>query len=602
MAGSGADPVRCAAMPAIHEEVGGPPLGEIPVQSIGALIAARAAIDPQRVAVRSRAVSGRWVDLSWGALDQERRSIADGLLALGVTRGDRVALVSPNSVEMLLAELAIVSLGAVSVPIFPEYATDILQHCLLDSGARIAFAGSATQQQRLAACKAIERVVVLDDQPLPGGTPLKTLGASATGNSAQSRPMHRPESAPGVSLDDPAFLLYTSGTTGKPKGVPLSHGNVLSQQAAMAQVWDVSERDIVLSYLPWHHCFGALFERMMALWNRALLVLDDSRGRDLPRLLENFREVKPTLYFSVPRVYQALVARASADPRVLETLIHGRLRFVFTAAAPLDEQCYRFFESRGVPVHEGWGLTETSPCVTVTRTVGARAAGVTGWPLPGTTVRLEPVEMGNEILVRGPQVMAGYHRAPSQEVLSQDGWLRTGDLGEWTPHGLRILGRIDGVFKLQNGEKVSSASVEARILSATPLIEHATVLGSGQPFVTALCWISEVTARRWLEVRSLEVPTSLAGLTQVPELRRAIVEALQAANQVTPAGYERIRRVALVGEPLTLSGGELTPTMKVVRGAVTRRNQALVAALQDEAQAHPAVLDILRRGDAFHFA
>ncbi len=567
--------------------VEGPPLGEIAVASVGALITARSAIDPERVAVRSRSASGKWVDLSWGALDEKRLLLAAGLAGLGVAKGDRVAVVSPNSVEMLLAELAIISLGAVSVPIFPEYGSDLLQHCLVDSGARIAFAGSAAQQHRVAACKAIERIVVLDDQPLPGGTPLKSLfqgGAATSGD---------------PDLDDPAFLLYTSGTTGRPKGVPLNHRNVLSQQAAMAQIWDVSERDVFLSYLPWHHCFGALFERMMALWNRATLVLDDSRGRDLARLLENFAEIKPTLYFSVPRVYQALVARASVDPRVLDSLVHNRLRFVFTAAAPLDAHCYRFFESRGVPVHEGWGLTETSPCVTVTRPAGARTAGVAGWPLPGTTVRLEPNEMGNEIVVRGHQVMRGYHRVSSAEVLSEDGWLRSGDLGEWTAQGLRVLGRVDGVFKLQNGEKVPSAGVEARILAATPLLEQAMVLGPGQPFVTALCWISETSARRWLEDRSLEVPASLAGLTQVPELRRAIVEALQAENQVTPVGYERVRRVALVGEPLALSEGELTPTMKVVRGTVTRRHATLVAALQDEAQAHPAVLDILRRRDPF---
>ncbi len=567
-------------------ELSGPPLGDLEVPSVGALISARAAVDPDRVAVRSRAVSGKWSDLSWCALNDQRRALAGGLRALGVSKGDRVAVVSANSLEMLLAELAIVTLGAVSVPIFPEYATDLLQHCLLDSGARVAFAGSAAQQQRLAACKAIEHVIVLDDQPLPGGTPLRALYSVADLNTD-------------VSLDDPAFQLYTSGTTGRPKGVALTHRNVLSQQAATAQVWDVSERDVFLSYLPWHHCFGALFERMMALWHRALLVLDDSRGRDLDRLLENFAEIRPTLYFSVPRVYQALVARASADERVLRTLVHGGLRFVFTAAAPLDPHCYRFFEERGVPVHEGWGLTETSPCVTLTRAGDARAAGVAGWPLPGTTVRLEREELGNQIVVRGPQVMSGYHRANSSDVLSADGWLRTGDLGEWTPHGLRVLGRVDGVFKLQNGEKVFSAGVEARLLAASPLIEQAIVLGAGQPFVTALCWISEPAARRWLEARSLEASGSL---TQIPELRRAIVEALQAANLVAPIGYERVRRVALVAEALNLAEGELTPTLKVVPSTILHRNKALVAALFDDAQAHPAVLDLLRRGDAFHNA
>jgi long-chain acyl-CoA synthetase len=344
---------------------------------------------------------------------------------------------------------------------------------------------------------------------------------------------------------------------------------------------------------------------MMALWHRALLVLDDSRGRDLDRLLANFAEVKPTVYFSVPRVYQALVARAAADPAVMTTLVHPGLRFVFTAAAPLDDRCYRFFEERGVPVHEGWGLTETSPDVTLTRAAEPRAAGVCGWPLPGTSVRLEPVEQSEapgcgEILVRGPQVMSGYQGLPEEtaRVLSPDGWLRTGDLGEWTAHGLRIRGRVDGVFKLQNGEKVPSAEVEARILAATPLLEQALVLGAGQPFVAALCWLSLPVALRWLEERELDATEP----SQVPELRRAIVEALQAVNQLAPVPYERVRRVALVPEPLQLERGELTPTLKVVRGAVIRRHAELVKVLRDAAKPHPAVLEIYRLGDPFQNA
>ena len=569
------------------------PLPEIPFASVGELISARAAIDPARVAVRSRIASGKWADLTWGALDEKRRSVSGGLAALGVARGDRVAIVSHNSVEMLIAELAIVSLGAVSVPVFPDYAPEILQHCIADSGARVAFAGSAVQQHRLAACRGIQAVVVLDDQPLAGGLPFKALQGGAP---VDAQP----------ALDDVAFHLYTSGTTGKPKGVLLSHRNVLSQQAAIGAVWDVSEQDVFLSYLPWHHCFGAFFERFMALWNRALLVLDDSRGRDLKALLANFAEVQPTVYFSVPRVYQAIVRRASEDPAAGRSIFHPRLRFVFTAAAPLDAHCYRFFEERSVPVHEGWGLTETSPCATLTRPDAPRVAGVVGWPLPGTLVRLDAVtglpesERGSgtgEILVRGPQVMLGYHRLSGDDVL-RDGWLRTGDLGEWTEHGLRVRGRVDGVFKLQNGEKVASAEVEARILAATPLLEQAVVLGRGQAFVTALCWISPGAARRFLEERAVDVPDSLPALCASPELRRAVAEALQSANLLSPVHHERVRRVALVTSPLSLEEGELTPTMKVVRGAVERRNAALIAALAGEGP-HEQVVDISRGGDAF---
>ena len=575
-------------MPSLGEEVRGEPLREAPERSLPHMLALRAAVEPERVAVRSRNAAGHWVDLTWAALETRRRSLAAGLIGLGVQPGDRVALVSPNSLEMLVAEMAILTAGAVSAPIFPDYNADLLLHCLNDSGARVAFAGSALQQHRIAPARALERVVVLDGQPLDDvrAMPLEALGQA------------RPAELPARDRGDPAFLLYTSGTTGRPRGVELTHWNVLSQQAAVAQAWSVSQEDVFLSYLPWHHCFGSLFERMMALWHRALLVLDDSRGRDLPRLLANWREVKPTVYFSVPRVFSALRDSALRDPSAKDALLHRGLRFVFSAAAPLPQPLFRFFEDAGVPVLEGWGLTETSPCVTLSTPSRPREAGVVGMPLPGTAVKLLPVAdlPHGEVLVRGEQVMRGYRNLPrDNERVMREGWFHSGDLASWTPNGLRLAGRIDGVFKLQNGEKVSSAEVEARILAATPLLEQAMAVGAGQPFVAALCWISAAAARRFLEERQLEAP---AELQASPEVRRAIVEALQAANLLARVPYERVKRVALVGEQPTLENGQLTPTSKLVRGAIEARHQPLFAALRDDGP-HAAVLEIVRRSDPF---
>ena len=575
-------------MPVLGEEVHGPALRDVPEQSVPHMLALRGALEPARVAVRHRNASGRWAELTWAQLDERRRAIASGLAALGVRRGDRVAVVSPNSVEMLVAEMGILTAGAASAPVFPDYNHELLLHCLNDSGARVAFAGSALQQHRIAPARGLERIVVLDDAPLPDdrALPLQALLDAP------------PADAPQLQRDDLAFLLYTSGTTGRPRGVELTHWNVLSQQAAISQVWKMSQDDIFLSYLPWHHCFGSLFERMMALWHRAVLTLDDSRGRDLPRLLANLREVKPTVYFSVPRVFSALRDAALREADARAALFGGRLRFAFSAAAPLPEPLFRFFEDAGVPVLEGWGLTETSPCVTLSTPSQPRAAGVVGMPLPGTSVKLEAVsDMDRgEVLVRGPQVMRAYRNRPDDtEHVLRDGWFHSGDLAAWTDRGLKLGGRIDGVFKLQNGEKVSSAEVEARILAATPLIEQALAVGAGQPFVAALCWISPAAARRFLEERQVEPP---AALHESPEVRRAIVEALQAANLLARVPYERVRRIALVGEAPSLDTGELTPTQKIVRVAVERRNQELLQALRDEAP-HGAVLEIARRGDAF---
>jgi long-subunit acyl-CoA synthetase (AMP-forming) len=557
-----------------EEAKSGPPLLQSPFQSVPEMVAARAGTEPRKIAVRQRAPSGKWADLSWAELDARRAGLAAGLQALGVDRGEVIAVVSANSAEMLVAELAAQTLGAAIAPIFPGYAPQVLHHCLADSGARIAFAGSAVQQHQLAQARQLERIVVLDDRPLPGdprALPLSALLGTARLDPAQAR------------RDDLAYLLYTSGTTGKPKGVELTHWNALSQQVSIAQVWDVTDRDVFLSYLPWHHCFGALFERLMALWNRALLVVDDSRGRDLDRLYTNFFEIRPTIYFGVPRVYNGMIARAASDPKARQAL--QSLRFAFSAAAPISEPAFRFFEELGVPVLEGWGLTETSPCATITRRGDAkRAPGVVGFPLPGTSVKLDPLPDfpgRGEILVRGPQVMRGYHnRAVDTGRVLHDGWLSSGDLGEWTPHGLKLCGRVDGVFKLENGEKVSAGEVEARLLAATPLLEQAVVLGSSQPFVTALCWISAAAAQRFLQAHGVEPPEALPELAQSPEVRRAIVEALQSANLLASVAYERVRRIALVA---------------------TRLHEKLIAAMREEVP-HPSVLDIFRRGDAFENA
>ncbi len=564
-------------------------LGEME-PSIGAMLATRSGLWGAAVAFREREEGGTYGSLAWTDLLDRVRRAGSWLLAHGIRKGDRVATYSRNSADMLVWELAVMSCGALSVPIFARYSPLQLSYLLEHSGARLLLAGNAEQL----AC-------ALGTAP---GRKLEGLVLTCTGDRPADRPADRPPHAhatadpPIVSFndvlahpadeafdaavaalrpDDPCLVMYTSGTTGVPKGVVLEHGNILSQQKALSQLWHIVPGDVFLSYLPWHHSFGGLFERFTALAQGATLCLDDSGGRDIPRLIANWREILPTHFFSVPKIFQALVTECRLDLDVEETVFHPGLKFVFTAAAPLPKDCSDYFANKGVPVLEGWGLTETSPCVTLTSPVGERIPGIVGLPLPGVEVL---VGSEREIFVRGPNVMQGYYcdSERTEQVIDPQGWFSTGDLGEVTDLGLRIICRVDGLFKLTNGEKVPSAVVEGALAGTSRFIEQAVVLGAGRDYVAALLFPNLRNIEAWAREhgRGGGTPERLLADPDVAALLRAEVEERNAS--IEPA-YMRIRAYSVVPAELTIEAGELTPSMKVVRNQVVERHHDLVDAL-----------------------
>jgi len=293
------------------------------------------------------------------------------------------------------------------------------------------------------------------------------------------------------------MIMFTSGTSSSPKGVQLTHGNLMSQQKALEILWQPESGMRFLCYLPWHHSFGGLFERLFALHSGGCLAIDDSGGKDAGRLLQNFSEIKPNVYFSVPKVYQEIVTRILAEPELGDSFFHDGLKFVFTAAAPLPLSISEIFKHKGVPVVEGWGLTETSPCCTLTGFSLERTPGVVGFPIPGVELKLGDE---NEILVKGPNVMRGYFRRPEASAgVFSDGWFRTGDVGTIGDEGVRIISRLDRMFKLGNGEKVFPARIEDRIAGRCKFIKYAYVFGSGQKNPSLLAGVSQlrVAVGRW---------------------------------------------------------------------------------------------------------
>jgi fatty-acyl-CoA synthase len=283
------------------------------------------------------------------------------------------------------------------------------------------------------------------------------------------------DSAARIDPGEPCLLNFTSGTSGVLKGVVLTHDNILSQQRALSAIWSVTHADRFLSYLPWHHSFGGIFEKYTALYNGATIHIDDSRGKDFTVLRRNWAEVRPTIYFSVPQVYQQLVTHVQSRPEDEGTIFHPGLRFVFTAAAALPANVSAFFAAKRVPVLEGWGLTETSPCCTLTDLSEPRSVpGMVGYPIPGVTIGIAP---DGEILVRGPNVMSGYWRAPQETAAALvDGWFHSGDMGHQDAEGyLYVDGRRKEMI-ISGGENIYPAEIE-NLLAECQDIAEASVIG-----------------------------------------------------------------------------------------------------------------------------
>jgi len=396
------------------------------------------------------------------------------------------------------------------------------------------------------------------------------LGASSTPSMEDTENKMR-----AVVPDTICLIMYTSGTSGFPKGVQLTHGNLMSQQKALKIRWQPEAGLRMLCYLPWHHSFGGLFERFFAVSSGACLALDDGCGKDVDRLLENFAEIRPQLFFSVPKIYQEIAARVQADPATEQAFFHPELKFVFTAAAPLPLSTSEVFRAREIPVVEGWGLTETSPCCTLTPLSLDRTPGIVGFPIPGVEVALD--EEG-EILVRGANVMRGYFRNDTEtgKVFTEDGWFRTGDIGELGPEGVRIVSRRERMFKLSNGEKVFPAQLEARIHARCQFIKYAYVFGSGQHQPHMLVFPS----RQALEGCG-RVP-DCANPDDPKQLAHCLSSCVADINAQEAAGFRSICRALVIGRELSIEDNELTPSFKLIPKQIEQRYADCIRAMEQD--------------------
>ena len=556
------------------------------------------------------------------------RDLSLGLAAFGVVSGDRVAIVSESRPDWVMADLAILTGGAVTVPLYPTLSPLQAHYVLQDSGAKAAIVSTREQLAKIQQVRhklpALEAVILMDGwtpSDSPSVISLDTVAdrghARLAGEWGAGREFR--ERARAVRPDELATIIYTSGTTGEPKGVMLSHANLASNVKAGADVLQLSERDVALSFLPLSHSFERTVSYIYLLSGVTVVFAEslETIARDIAR-------VRPTLFTGVPRLYEKLhgriiekgqaeqgfkstvfgwavgagAARGEAELRgrsvgllgslqasVADRLVFakirdglgGRLRYMVSGSAPLPVAIAEFFQGIGIPIIEGYGLTETSPILTVNPTDAPRA-GTVGRAIPGVELR---IAADGEILARGPNIMSGYYHKPeaTAEAL-QDGWFHTGDIGAIDEDGyLRITDRKKDLLVTSGGKKIAPQPIEG-VMKGNPLVAEAVLLGDRRRFAAALIVPSFPVLERRLKDLG-RPPAPRAELVTRPDVIALYQEIVDALNRDL-SQFERIKKIALLDTEFSIASGELTPTMKVKRKVVEERWRSEIEELYRE--------------------
>jgi long-chain acyl-CoA synthetase len=535
-----------------------------------------------RVALRYKR-HGLYHDYRWVQYRADAAACAAALIDAGVRPGERVGLVSENRLEWLVADLGILAAGAVNVPPHAPLPAKQVQFQLGDSGASWLIVSSREQLDKVRSVRAelpALRGVVVFDGSAGGDGAAPWEGFLQRGRLLLSRladEVARREAALGA--DDLATIMYTSGTTGNPKGVMLTHGNLLSNAVATVEAGGAGPEDLLLSWLPYSHIYGRLVDHYAMIVSGTTVCLAESQET----LVLNLAETRPTRLTSVPRFYEKVYAAvAAADPketaRRLRAVFGPRIEFLMSGGAPLPKPVSDAYQAAGLLVLQGYGLTESSPVIACNSKRCHRLDTV-GRPIPGIEVRI--AEDG-EVLTRGPHVMKGYWNNPRATAEAvHDGWLHTGDLGSLDADGfLRITGRKKDLLVLSNGKKVLPSEVEGRLM-AEPCIDQVVVYGEGRNYLTALVVPHWDNLRRALceEGKSADrSPEALAADPAVSALLRRRIDA--AVGELAP--WECPKRFAVLTQPFSLAADELTVSLKLRRNVIFEHHKKELEALYGE--------------------
>jgi long-chain acyl-CoA synthetase len=562
------------------------------------------------VAYRRRGADGVWTDVTTKQFADEVTAVARGLIATGVAPGDRVALLSRTRYEWTLFDYAILAVGGVTVPIYETSSAEQVRWIVSDSGA-VAVVVESAKHQAL-----VESVQDATSEPakvwqIDAGAveKLTALGGDTPADAVQAR-----RSA--VRADDLATLVYTSGTTGRPKGCELTHRNMLSEVKTVVSMLPelLSASGSVLLFLPLAHVFGRAIQ-CGATYTRTVI----GHTADVKNLLDDLSVFKPTFLLSVPRVFEKVFsgaqqkahksgkgaifdvaaetaiawskARDTGGPGIalrakhalFDRLVYAKLReavggsvvAAVSGGAPLGERLGHFYRGVGLPVLEGYGLTETSAGITL-NTLHAQRIGSVGRPVPGHAVRIAD---DGEIMLKGPIIFHGYWKndTATNDAL-EDGWFHSGDIGTLDDAGfLTITGRKKEIIVTAAGKNVAPAVLEDR-LRAHPLVSQSMVVGDKKPFIAALVTIDPEALPAWAESNGKPAGATAADLVDDPDLRAAVGEAVADAN-LAVSRAEQIREFRILPVDFTEAGGEMTPTMKVKRAVVGEKYADDIAAI-----------------------
>jgi long-chain acyl-CoA synthetase len=605
-------------------------------ETIHGSVFAAARLYPDRTALIRRR-GGQYVGTSYAELARAVKRAAERLRALGLERGDVVGILSPNRPEWIIADLAVLSLGGIVVPIYHTLPQEQLSYIVSDSGMRMLFVGEAGLRTRADAVQreigCLDEVISLDDPAFrPGGAscdPAWDSEGDAAGDSDGDASGDGAGDAAGkdgptgidVASSDAATIVYTSGTTGEPKGVVLTHGNIVSNARALISRYEITPRDSALSYLPLAHMFERTCGHYVFLFAGGAVAY----AQGLATVLDDVAAVRPTVLIAVPRVleraYEAAVARIERGPWIGRGVVHrafvllnecanrryrgervpvwlslrcrmydalvasrfrrvggGRLRIIVSGGAPLDRRIGKILRVLGFGIVEGYGLTETSPVVCCGSGAEYRL-GTVGRPLDGVDVR---IATDGEILVRGPNVMRGYLNKPDDtaRVLGADGWLHTGDLGEFDGDGnLIVTGRSKEIIITSYGKNVAPGPVEERI-ARSPYVSQVVVFGDNRKSIVALIVPNRAALERYATEQGI-ASSAYGKLLEHGAVRGLLGDEIKKAN-TEAAPYERVTAFELIAEPFSEEGGTLTPTLKIRRQKVVETCTDLIEALYDK--------------------